>query len=104
PHGTETPEGRAASRGFNHLPWRMLLPRGQDNLLVAGRWASMTHGGQSAARVSGACFVMGQAAGTGAAMALAQGVTPRDIEVAELQKQLKIAGAFLGLDNEAHSN
>lgn len=104
PHGTETPEGRAASRGVNHLPWRMLLPRGQDNLLVAGRCASMTHGGQSAARVSGACFVMGQAAGTGAAMALAQGVTPRDIEVAELQKQLKIAGAFLGLDNEAYSN
>ncbi len=30
------------------------------NLLVAGRCASMTHEGQSAARVSGACFVMGE--------------------------------------------
>jgi hypothetical protein len=40
----------------------MLLPQGVDNLLVAGRCASMTHLGQSAARVSGACFVMGQAA------------------------------------------
>lgn len=104
PHGTDTAEGQAASRGFNHLPWRMLLPRGQDNLLVAGRCASMTHGGQSAARVSGGCFVMGQAAGTGAAMALAQGMAPRALDVAQLQEQLLSAGAFLGLDGEALSN
>ena len=100
PEGTATPEGRAASRGFNHLPWRMLLPQGMDNLLVAGRCASMTHGGQSAARVSGGCFVMGQAAGTGAAMALSRSVAPRSIEVAGLQKQLLISGAFLGKDGE----
>ena len=67
---------RAGSRGFNQLPYRMLLPRRAlpgcaDNLLVAGRCASMTHEGHSAARVSGACFVMGQAAGTAAALALA---------------------------------
>ena len=41
------------SRGFNHLPYRMLVPEGFSNLLVAGRCASMTHEGQSAARVSG---------------------------------------------------
>jgi FAD dependent oxidoreductase len=55
-------------RTFNQLPWRMLVPRGVDNLLVAGRCASMTHEGQSAARASGGCFVMGQAAGTAASM------------------------------------
>ena len=58
------------SRGFNELPYRMLVPEGVDNLLVAGRCASMTHDGQSAARVSGACFVMGEAAGSAAALAL----------------------------------
>ena len=42
------------SRGYNQLPYRMCLPRAVDNLLVAGRCASMTHDGQSAARVSGA--------------------------------------------------
>src|SRR5207244_4081656 len=47
------------SRGFNELPYRMLVPEGIDNLLVVGRCASMTHDGQSAARVSGACFAMG---------------------------------------------
>ncbi len=58
------------SRGFNELPYRMLTPERIDNLLVAGRCASMTHDGQSAARVSGACFAMGEAAGTAAALAL----------------------------------
>jgi FAD dependent oxidoreductase len=33
------------SRGFNELPYRMLVPKKIDNLLVAGRCASMTHEG-----------------------------------------------------------
>ncbi|GAA0001518.1 hypothetical protein BRDID11002_15190 [Bradyrhizobium diazoefficiens] len=41
--------------------------------------ASMTHEGQSAARVSGACFVMGEAAGSRAALALSGNRIPRDI-------------------------
>src|SRR5258707_7224894 len=73
------------SRGSNELPYRMLTPEGIDNLLVAGRCASMTHDGQSAARVSGACFVMGEAAGTAAALALSGNTIPRDIAVDRLQ-------------------
>jgi hypothetical protein len=87
------PEG---SRGFNQLPYRMLLPKGLENVLVAGRCASMTHGGQSAARVSGPCFVMGEAAGTAAALALRRRARPRDLPVEELQRQLEINGVFLG--------
>jgi hypothetical protein len=86
------------SRGFNELPYRMLTPKGVDNLLVAGRCASMTHDGQSAARVSGACFVMGEAAGLAAALALGGNTPPRDIAVAKLQAQLRQQGAFLGQD------
>ena len=86
------------SRGFNHLPYRMLLPLQVDNLLVAGRCASMTHMGQSAARVSGACFVMGQAAGTAAALAVRGGVRPRDLPVKTLQQRLEADGAYLGRD------
>src|SRR5690606_6915693 len=54
------------SRGFNHLPYRMTVPVGLDNAWVAGRCASMSHEAQSAARVTGACFVMGQAVGEAA--------------------------------------
>jgi FAD dependent oxidoreductase len=86
------------SRGFNELPFRMLIPESVDNLLVAGRCASMTHDGQSAARVSGGCFAMGEAAGIAAALALGGNTIPRDIAVDKLQLQLREQGAFLGQD------
>jgi FAD-dependent oxidoreductase family protein len=83
-------------RGFNQLPYRMLLPLNQENLLVAGRCASMTHGGQSAARVSGPCFVMGQAAGTAAHLALKTDVPPRMLDASLLKQTLERDGAYLG--------
>jgi hypothetical protein len=89
------PEG---SRGFSHLPYRMILPQGVENLMVVGRCASMTHEGQSAARVSGACFVMGQAAGTAAHLALGGNAGPADISVDALQRLLEQDGAYLGRD------
>ena len=87
PRNIDAAEGRA----YNDLPWRMLLPGTVDNLLVAGRCASMTHEGQSAARASGGCFVMGQAAGT-AASQLRPGQIFTDIDLSQLQRQLKQDG------------
>jgi hypothetical protein len=78
---------------YNHLPWRMLVPKAVDNLLVAGRCAAMTHEGQSAARASGGCFVMGQAAGTAAAMLGA--CCFADVDVPALQQRLIADGADL---------
>jgi len=89
-------------RGFNQLPFRMLLPLSVENLLVAGRCASMTHDGQSSARVSGPCFVMGQAAGTAAHLALQSGKLPRQIDVQALQEKLEHDGAYLGSDLVTH--
>src|SRR6185437_8838156 len=86
------------SRGYNELPYRMLVPERIDNLLVAGRCASMTHEGQSAARVSGACFAMGEAAGAAASLALSGNRVPRDIAIERLQRALKERGAFIGRD------
>jgi FAD dependent oxidoreductase len=88
------------SRGFNQLPWRMLLPQRVHNLLVAGRCASMSAAAQSAARVSGGCFVMGEAAGLGAAMALQDARAVVDIDVTALQRKLQLQGAWLGRDIE----
>jgi hypothetical protein len=84
------------SRGFNQLPYRMTVPPLLDNLWVAGRCASMTHEAQSAARVTGACFVMGQAAGTAAHLALQDGVAAAQVDVRALQSELAAGGAFLG--------
>ena len=84
------------SRGFNHLPYRMIVPLGLDNLWVAGRCASMTHEAQSAARVTGACFVMGQAAGAAADLAQTAGCTAADVDIHSLQGRLETGGAYLG--------
>jgi hypothetical protein len=84
------------SRGFNHLPYRITVPVGVDNLWVAGRCASMSHEAQSAARVTGACFVMGQAVGTAADLALAVGSSAAAVSVSTLQARLESAGAYLG--------
>jgi hypothetical protein len=83
-------------RGYNHLPFRIILPGKIANLYVTGRCASMTHGAHAAARVTGPCFVMGEAAGTAAVMALAAGVAGDAIVVPELQRKLELGGAFLG--------
>jgi hypothetical protein len=83
-------------RGFNQLPFRMILPQRLDNLYVIGRCASMTHDAQSAARVTGPCFAMGEAAGTAAALALTAGISCAAVDVAQLQQRLERAGAYLG--------
>jgi len=90
-------------RGFNQLPFRIIVPGPGTvaNVYVAGRCASMTHGAQSAARVTGPCFVMGEAAGTAAGMALSAGVAGHAadgtaIDVTELQRRLEDRGAYLG--------
>ena len=85
---------RDESRTYNQLPWRMLVPRKLDNLLVAGRCAAMTHEGQSAARASGGCFVMGQAAGTAAA-SLGSGARFAEVDVPALQEKLAADGVDL---------
>lgn len=84
------------ARGYNQLPLGMILPRVVDNLLVAGRCASMTQGGQSAARVSGACFAMGEAAGVCAALSASQGWQPQRVASADVQHQLRTQGVWLG--------
>ena len=83
-------------RGFNQLPFRIILPGTVNNLYVTGRCASMTHGAQSAARVTGPCFAMGEAAGTAAGMALDAGVSGDQIDIPELQRRLENQGAYLG--------
>jgi FAD-dependent oxidoreductase family protein len=86
-------------RGFNQLPFRIILPRNVDNLYVTGRCASMTHDAQSAARVTGPCFVMGEAAGTAVGLALDAGVPGGGVDVPRLQRKLENQGVFLGRED-----
>lgn len=77
------------------LPYRMLVPEKVENLLVAGRCASMTHEAMASARVMSTCMVMGEAAGRAARIALSDGVPVSAVNVDEVRKDLKDNGAYL---------
>ena len=77
------------------IPYRILTPRGLDNLLVAGRCVSADRAIQGSIRVMPGCYITGQAAGMAAALAVEKNTTPRGIVVKELQQRLKAVGAYL---------
>ncbi|MBI3370487.1 MAG: FAD-dependent oxidoreductase [Betaproteobacteria bacterium] len=83
------------------IPYRVMVPKAVDGLLVAGRSVSATHEALGAIRVMPSCFAMGQAAGVAAAMVTAIGIAPRAIPIPELHKALVAAGAYLGDDRRA---
>jgi hypothetical protein len=77
------------------VPYRILTPRGLDNVLVAGRCVSadrMVHG---SLRVMPGCFITGQAAGVAAAMAAAKQASVHRVDVSELKRRLKALGGYL---------
>jgi len=81
---------------FHTIPYRSLLPRKIDNLLMAGRFISCTHDAQASIRVTGPASVMGQAIGTAAVLSMKEKVIPRQLDIKLLQRELKRAGVFLG--------
>jgi len=89
------PDSIARGRDY-YTPYRAMLPKGVDGLLVAGRHYSATSQAQKISREIPPCMAMGEAAGTAAAMALTSGVRARDIDVAALQRKLRAQGADPG--------
>ncbi len=77
------------------IPYRALVPEHMDGLLVAGRCYSAEPLAQRKSREIPTCMVMGQAAGTAAALAIQHDVEPRDVDVAALQEQLLAGGAIV---------
>jgi hypothetical protein len=78
------------------IPFRCLVPKNIERLLVAGRCVSATHEALGAIRVMPPSFAMGEAAGTAAALAAAEGLRPRDVPVSWVQETLVKHGAYLG--------
>jgi len=89
--------GQTVSKGFPHvyIPYRALVPRRLDNLLVAGRCFSSDIAANNSLNWIQQCIPMGQAAGTAAALALSEGVTPRNIDHTALQSSLLAQGVPL---------
>lgn len=84
--------------GYNHIPYRCLIPQGLDNVLVAGRCLSSAHDAQAAMRVTANCFSMGQAAGLAGALAVASRGLVRQVPISRIQSQLIEQGAVLDVN------
>ncbi|HEY7678099.1 MAG TPA: FAD-dependent oxidoreductase [Candidatus Methylomirabilis sp.] len=99
--GAAGPEGGgpfvAPRRGGAYdIPYRCLLPRGVPGLLMAGRGLSADPRALAALRGLPAGFVVGEAAGTAAALAALTGQDPRHVDIRFLQRTLVKNGALLG--------
>lgn len=81
--------------GSYDIPFGCLIPKGMNNLLMAGRCLSADRVAHSSARVMGTCLAMGQASGTAAAICAAKGIRPKDLPVSELRNLLRRQGAIL---------
>lgn len=89
------PDSVARGRDY-YTPYRAMLPREVEGLLVAGRHYSATSSAQKISREIPPCMAMGEAAGTAAALALNAGVALRRVDIPSLQRQLRAQGADPG--------
>lgn len=78
---------------YFHVPYRSLLPKGVDNLLVAGRSIGGDQTSHASVRNMMCCTVSGQAAGTAAAVSLKAGRGFSDVGVGDIQAELRRQGA-----------
>jgi hypothetical protein len=89
------PDSVARGRDY-YTPYRALLPREVDQLLVAGRHYSASPDAQRISREIPPCMAMGQAAGIAAAIAVDQGITVRDVDAGLIQARMREQGADPG--------
>lgn len=92
------PEGAGTSHYYfgpgewYEIPYRCLIPKNMDNLLVAGRCISSTHEAQASYRIMPFCAELGQAAGTAVAVAKKNQTSVRDVDVKQVQEILRSEG------------
>jgi hypothetical protein len=75
-----------------YIPYRALVPKNIEGLLVAGRSFSSDQAANNMANLIPHCIAMGQAAGTAAAIAVKRNIMPRSVDYKNLQETLKDQG------------
>jgi hypothetical protein len=89
------PDTVARGRDY-YTPYRSLLPKGVDQLIVAGRHYSATEQAQKISREIPPCMSMGQAAGVAAAIAVEHGIKLRDVPVEQICDKVRDQGGDPG--------
>lgn len=77
---------------FFEIPFGTLVPKGVDNLLVAGRCISASFWAQSAIRIQLVCHALGEAAGIGASMALDMSCAANKVDGAAVRAEMQARG------------
>lgn len=95
PEGAGTSHYYFGNGEWYEIPYRCLIPKDMDNLLVAGRCISSTHEAQASYRVMPFCSELGQAAGTAISLAKESGKSLRDIHIPTLQDILRSEGFLI---------
>ena len=93
PDGVGTYRYRFQPEEYYRIPYRSLVPKEIDNMLVAGRCLSADHEAHSAVRIMPICACLGQAAGTAIAQAQHTGKTVHNVDVSAVQSKLVANGA-----------
>jgi ribulose 1,5-bisphosphate synthetase/thiazole synthase len=78
---------------YFHVPYRSLVPKGVDGLIVAGRCIGGDKVSHAAVRNMMCCAVSGQGAGVAAAISLRTQESFERLDIAEVQKELRRQGA-----------
>ncbi len=78
---------------YFHVPYRSLVPKGVDGLIVAGRCIGGDKVSHAAVRNMMCCAVSGQGAGVAAAVSLRTQESFERLDIAEVQKELRRQGA-----------
>ena len=78
------------------IPYRSLVPRETDGLIVVGRCVSCDYIAGNTLRLIVPCLATGQAGGAAAALAATGGVPPRQVDVGALRAELLAQGVYLG--------
>ena len=97
PEGTGTSHYFFKQGEYYTVPYRSLVPKDFDNLLVAGRCISCDHRAQASIRIMPICAALGEAAGIGACVSVKQKCAAKNADITEIQKILKKSGAFIGV-------
>ena len=96
PKGGSTQFTFIENGGFFNVPFRAMLPKDIEGVIVAGRSISATQKAQGSIRIMGCVLSQGEAAGTAAGICVKKNCSPKLLPTQELRNQLIKNGAVSG--------
>lgn len=97
PEGAGTSHYYFPAGAYYTIPYRSLIPKGAENLLVVGRCISSDHGAQASYRIMPVVCCIGEAAGSAIGLLMKNKASVQKINVSELQSVLTKNGAYIGI-------